>query len=223
MRVAVFNGSPRGSAGNTGAVVRAFLRGTARAGAQTSEVSLIEKNVAHCTGCFHCWFKTPGRCVHRDDMDELLELYRRSDIVGFATPVYTWNMTAALKNFVDRLVPLKSPLLTQRDGHFDLEDTVMGTTRFVAIANAGFPGTKNFETIRQVFAPCEPVLEIYRNCGRLLASENPQAKEVVAPYLACVEGAGFELASTGWVSDETRRELDRELLPVEEYVKFLGM
>ena len=223
MRVTIFNGSPRGGAGNTGAITGAFLRGAAKAGAETEEVSLIEKEIEHCAGCFHCWFKTPGRCVRRDDMDELLALYKRSDIVGFATPVFTWNMTAALKNFVDRLVPLKSPLLTQRDGNFDLEDTEKKDAIFVAIANAGFPGANNFHTIREVFAPCNPVLEIYRNCGRLLSSKDAKIRDIVAPYLQSVEDAGFEVASTGRASDETARKLERELLPVQEYVKFLGM
>ena len=223
MRVTVFNGSPRAKAGNTDVIVQAFLRGAAKADAETETVYLIEKDIAHCMGCFHCWFKTPGRCVRRDDMDALLELYGRSQIVVFATPVYTWNMTAILKNFVDRLVPLKSPVLTRRDDRFDLEDAQRKETVFAVIANAGFPGGNNFQTLRQVFASCNPVLEIYRNCGRLMTSEDAKIKEIVSAYLQHVENAGFEMVSEGTAQETTRQNLERDLVPVEEYVKFLGM
>ena len=223
MRVTVFNGSPRARAGNTEVIVQAFLRGAARARAETESVYLIEKQVGHCRGCFHCWFKTPGRCVQRDDMDALLGLYCRSQIVGFASPVYTWNVTAALNNFVDRLIPLKSPVVTQSGERFDLRDAVARETAFVAIANAGFPGGDNFETIRRVFAPCNPALEIYRNCGLLMTGGGPEVREAVVSYLQCVEQAGFELVSDGAVTGATRQGLERELVSTEAYLKYLGM
>ena len=223
MLVSVFNGSPRVRAGNTDVIVQAFLRGAERAEAETRTVYLIEEDIGHCMGCFHCWFKTPGRCVRRDGMDDLLELYRRSQIVGFATPVYTWNMTAALKNFVDRLTPLKSPVMTQCDGHYDLEDTEKKETAFVAIANAGFPGEGNFDTIRQVFAPCNPVLEIYRNCSILMKNGTEKIRDIVLTYLQHVENAGFELVTRGAASEKTARELARDLVSAEEYAALLGM
>ncbi|MEI8354280.1 MAG: hypothetical protein WCG22_07230, partial [Lentisphaerota bacterium] len=32
----------------------------------------MEKKIAPCLGCYHCWVVTPGQCVHHDDMQELL-------------------------------------------------------------------------------------------------------------------------------------------------------
>lgn len=223
MKVTVFNGSPAAANSSTQVIVDAFLRGAQRAGAETETVYLIEQEIAHCKGCFACWFQTPGKCVMQDDMTELLAKYNASDVVCFATPVYTWNMTAALKNFVDRLAPLKSPQIVHAQGDFDLADSKPKTQKFVVISNCGFPGDNNFEVMKAVFACCTPTLEIYRNCGKLLRSRREDIRPVVARYLEIVAQAGFELASTGAVTEQTRQQLDMPLMSVPDYVKYLGM
>lgn len=219
MKVTAFNGSPKGAKGNTDVIVQAFLRGAAKADAEVETVYLADRHVQHCRGCFACWFKTPGQCILHDDMDTLLPKYMDSDVVCFATPVYTWNMTAYLKNFVDRLAPLKSPLLTQKEGHYDLADKENRQTRYVAIANAGFPGANNFDTIRAVFASCNPTLELYRNCGMALQKEDAR----VIAYLKAVEEAGYQLLADGCVSPEAMEVMQADMIPEAEYIAMLGM
>lgn len=219
MKVIAFNGSPKAKNSNTSVIVRAFLQGAQMAGAETEEIYLIHHEIKHCIGCFSCWFKMPGKCVLRDDMDALLPKYTEADIVCFASPVYTWNMTATLKNFVDRLAPLKSPLLERSSEHFDLKDTTEKTALFVTIANAGFPGESNFRTISQVFSSCHPVLEIYRNCGMALKKEDRNVKK----YLETVTAAGMELVGHNAVSPRTADALQEELMPMEEYIRMIGM
>lgn len=219
MKAIAFNGSPKGKAGNTDVLVQAFLRGAARAGAETETIYLAEKNIHHCSGCFACWFQTPGVCIHQDDMQALLPQYMAADIVCLATPIYTWNMTAHLKNFVDRLVPLKSPALAQQDGRYDMRDRESKTARFVTIANAGFPGAHNFDTIRAVFASANPALEIYRSCGMALKKGDAR----VDAYLLAVEEAGYQLAAKGSVDAATLDALQGEMIPDAEYAAMLGM
>jgi multimeric flavodoxin WrbA len=223
MKITAFNGSPAAAESNTNVIVEAFLEGARSAGAETENIFLISKNIHHCMGCFSCWFKTPGKCFMDDEMQELLDKYRKSDIVCFATPVYTWNVTAALKNFVDRLVPLKSPILVNQNDSFDLEDSIPKTQQFVVIANSGFPGGNNFETMREVFKSCNPILEIYRNCGRLLRIKDEKIKQIVDDYLEYVKQAGYEITTQGKISEDTRINLEKDLMPISEYVKFLGM
>lgn len=223
MKFIVFNGSPAGANSNTNVIAEAFLSGAKRADADTENVFLIDKNIGHCKGCFACWFKTPGKCVMQDDMTELLDKYNTADVVCFASPVYTWNMTAALKNFADRLVPLKSPLIVNSGENFDLADSQPKTQQFVVISNCGFPGNNNFETMKVVFASCNPVLEIYRNCGKLLKSKDEKIKATVNEYLHVVAQAGYEMATLNYVSDETKSKLEMQLMSIPDYVKYIGM
>lgn len=223
MKFVAFNGSPSGRSSATGCIIEAFLSGARRAGAETACYHLSEYRIQQCRGCFSCWFKSPGQCVLQDDMPELLHAYQTADVVCFGSPVYSWNMTALLKNFVDRLIPLKSPLLTQQDGHFDMVDTQKREQRYVTISNCGFPGENNFAIIKAAFSICNPSLEIYRNCGKLLVSKQPDVQDIVHHYLATVEQAGYEFASVGTVSENTFAQLDRPLMSTADYVKFLGM
>ena len=223
MKFITFNGSPAGANSNTNVIAEAFLSGAKRADADTENVFLIDKNIGHCKGCFTCWFKTPGKCVMQDDMTELLDKYNVADVVCFASPIYTWNMTAAIKNFVDRLVPLKSPLIVNSGGDFDLADSKPKTQQFVVISNCGFPGNNNFETMKVVVASCKPVLEIYRNCSKLLKSKDEKIKEIVNEYLQVVEQAGYEMATQNYVSEETKSKLEMQLMSIPDYVKYIGM
>lgn len=223
MNVIAFNGSPGGAGSATGRMLAAFLQGAERAGAETALYHLGDYDIRQCQGCFACWFQTPGRCVCRDGMEPLLQAYLSADVVCFGSPVYSWNMTGLLKNFVDRLVPLKSPRLVREDGDFDMADAVRRPKQYVAAANCGFPGENNFSVIRAAFSCCDPCLEIYRNCGRLLRTKEPSVQPVVEEYLEAVRQAGFELASAGEVSGGTRERLEMPLMGTEEYIRFLGM
>ncbi len=132
-------------------------------------------------------------------------------------------MTATLKNFVDRLAPLKSPLIIQQNEKFDLIDTKLKTQKFVVISNAGFPGSNNFDTMKAVFASCNPTLEIYRNCGKLLKSKDSNIQQIVDSYLSSVELAGFQMATQGIVSDETKQKMELPLMEINQYIKYLRM
>ena len=86
-----------------GRMLGVFLAGAARAGAETELYHLGDYSI--------------GQCVQHDDMEKLLRAYQSADVVCLDSPVYSWNMTALLKNFADRLIPLKSPLLTEQAGY----------------------------------------------------------------------------------------------------------
>jgi len=99
MKVLVINGSPR-KGGNTEILLDAMLAGAEEAGATFSSVKLRELDVSPCRACDVC--KRTGKCVQKDDMQDLLLKMEKSEIWVLGTPVYWWGATAQLKAFIDR-------------------------------------------------------------------------------------------------------------------------
>ena len=95
MNVLVINGSPKGERSNTMKLVRAFLDGAGCGDAKTIDVTNI--NIEPCTGCFSCWNKTPGTCVIRDEMSEVLAGLIAADIIVWAFPLYYFSVPGKMK------------------------------------------------------------------------------------------------------------------------------
>ena len=107
MRVIGISGSPR--KGNTEWMVQRVLEGARSAGAETEVVLLRKLDIQLCRGCLTCEVgrdRKPGVCVIKDDMAPLLAKMLGADAVVFGTPVYFSMLSALLKNFMDRTVPI---------------------------------------------------------------------------------------------------------------------
>lgn len=65
-------------------------------------VFLSERNLQFCRGCVQCFNKGEALCPLKDDRDMLMEKLERSDGVVFATPSYAFQVSACMKNFLDR-------------------------------------------------------------------------------------------------------------------------
>jgi len=92
-------GSPRRGA-NTETLVDSVLAGATEFGATATKVVLSEFNLAPCQACDKC--QREGSCIHDDDMHELVELMKMSDIWVLGTPIYWWGPSAQVKVFIDR-------------------------------------------------------------------------------------------------------------------------
>jgi multimeric flavodoxin WrbA len=78
--------------------------------------SIKDMTINQCIGCFGCWVKKPGKCVLKDDMDQILKSVINSDLVIFASPLLMGMTTSVLKKATDRLIPLIHPYITLVDG-----------------------------------------------------------------------------------------------------------
>jgi len=81
---------------------------------QGHEVNLLKANnkkINYCTGCWSCWWKTPGECMHKDDMQEFYKSYMNSDLVLHFSPLEMGFITSVLKTVNDRTIPLVHPYI----------------------------------------------------------------------------------------------------------------
>ncbi len=102
-KVTAFVGSPRRK--HTFDTVSQFLRLLESSGGIESEiVALADYNVTRCKGCCVCFNNGEEFCPFRhDDRNVLIDKMMTSDGVVFASPVYSFQVSAVMKTFLDRL------------------------------------------------------------------------------------------------------------------------
>lgn len=230
MKITAFNGSPRGEKGNTHIIVREFLNGAAAAGAEVENIFLVEKDIKHCRGCFACWTKTPGKCVIKDDMAELLAKIVSSDVIAYATPLYIDNVSGIMKDFMDRIIPIADPHFYKDEGgesrHLPgAEMKKIGKSRkIVVISNCGFPEQSQFQVLRLLFrriarnSNAELIGEIYRGAGAVLGISSPILDPIIAKYKSLLRQAGKEVVGDQKISENTMELLEKPIVPDEQYI-----
>jgi multimeric flavodoxin WrbA len=207
MKITCFNGSPRGKNSNSQRIASEFLEGARQAGAEVENIFLAEKKIGYCRACLSCWIKTPGRCIQKDDMAELLEKLVRSDVAVFATPLYADNVSGMLKTFIDRMIPSLEPYVKQVNGETLHLKRYEKYPRIVVISNNAFPEQTHFQTLRLYF--------------RRLA-RNPMLKPAIQSYKKLLRKAGEELVLQGRISDETTKRLEKPLMPPAQFLKAMN-
>jgi len=101
-RVTAFVGSARKKL--TYYAVRQFLDNLRSLGEVEHEiVALSHHRLGTCRGCKLCFGKGEDLCPLKDDRDVLIEKIMASDGVVFATPNYSFQVSAITKIFLDRL------------------------------------------------------------------------------------------------------------------------
>jgi multimeric flavodoxin WrbA len=101
-RVTAFVGSARKK--HTSNAVRQFLENLRSLGeVETEIVALSDYRLGTCRGCKVCFEKGEEFCPLKDDRDVLIEKMTASDGVVFATPNYSFQVSAIMKTFLDRL------------------------------------------------------------------------------------------------------------------------
>lgn len=102
--VLLLSSSPR-KKGNSRLLCEQFAKGAVEAGHTVHLIQLAEKNIGFCRACDYC-MNHGGVCVLRDDMEEILPLFQKADVLVLATPIYFYGICARMKNWIDRVYPI---------------------------------------------------------------------------------------------------------------------
>ncbi|AZV56571.1 flavodoxin family protein [Clostridium sp. AWRP] len=225
MKVLALNGSPRGEQGNTEVILENFLKGCSKAGADVETIYLKDKKINHCSGCFTCWTKTPGKCVYKDDMSELLDKIKETDVMVYATPLYYFTVTGIMKDFMDRMLPMNKGEIVKKDEKYShIRRFRKEPVKTVLISNCGFPGRYNFSGLLETFKVMTKgnlAATILSDKGGVLAAskDNDMLKKLYEPFFEAVEKAGEEVINCGYIKDDTQAILDRDVIDTEMYLK----
>lgn len=101
MKILVLNGSPRPN-GNTSGMIKVFKDSAETSGHEVTVVDVCRKNIKGCLACEYCHGKGHGACVQKDDMQEIYEHLKDTNMLVLASPIYYHNISGQLKCAIDR-------------------------------------------------------------------------------------------------------------------------
>lgn len=227
MKILALNGSPRKKTSNTDRLLNPFLEGAEEKGATIDKIYLQGKKIAPCIGCFNCWLKTPGECVQNDDMADLLKLVVDADIMVCATPLYVCGMSAQLKAFYDRIIPVVMPFIElNEDGvcsHPSRHDKK--NTGMVLISNCGFYETLHFDALVAHMKAIADVSRarylgsLLRPHGEMLDIGEQLVPDKVESVYNAAREAGRQIARGESIAADTEAQVAQPLVTLNEFLE----
>jgi multimeric flavodoxin WrbA len=225
MKVTVLNGSPNMDKGNTALILTPFVEGLMEAGAEVEVYYTQKLKIRPCNGDLSCWLKTPGVCIHRDDMALLLPKLGESDLLVLSIPLYVDGMPGPVKNFIDRMIPRGDMRIEIRDGRCrhpirkglkPLPVALVSSCGFWEVEHfdhllahmQAWANNANSPFLGAVLRPTGPVFKAMLESGMSFDDIFQAAKE-----------AGRQIITEGKMSTETLAAICRPILPREEFVK----
>ena len=200
-----------------------LIEGMRDAGAEVEVVNLREKTIKNCIGCFTCWTKTPGKCIHKDDMtSELFPKWLASDLVVYATPLYYHTMNGAMSTFRERTLPAALPFFEQGDDNKTFHPLRTKVPASVWLSVCGFPEESEFDALsdyvnRTRHKDVTLAAEIYRSAAG--AMMNPFLEDKRRDILEATRQAGVELVGSMKISAKTMARIRQPLVDTQLFAK----
>ena len=108
MNILVLNGSPR-KHGNTYSMINAFIEGAKSNNHNIKVISVCDKKIGGCLACEYCHTKGNGRCVQKDDMEEVYNILDEAEMIVLASPIYYHGFTGQLQCAINRIYAIDKP------------------------------------------------------------------------------------------------------------------
>lgn len=217
MKLLILNGSPKSGRSNTMNITRAFIDGFPK-GTEVEQIDLYKKEIKPCLGCFSCWSKTPGECIIKDDMQEIYEKIKASDIIIESFPLYFFGMPSVMKCLTDRCLPFMLHYMGNQTGDgssfHELRDENMHNKKLVFISTCGYVETESMypALLKQYDLICGENCYTSIICpeGELFIAE--KAKRQRESYLRDVKEAGKEFSEKNCISEKTMSKISIPIL-----------
>ncbi len=225
MKVLVVNGSPLMDKGNTALISAPFIDGMKEAGAEVEVFYIKKLKIKPCEGELSCWTKTPGVCIHRDDMVSMHAKMAECDILVFAVPLYVDGMPGPAKTFLDRMIIRGTMTIEIRDGR--CQHPIREGRKplpIVLVTTCGFWDVDHFDPLlthmkawaRNANSPfLGALLRPGANMFRAMLDFGAPLDDIIE----AAREAGRQLVTTGRMSDETLATVSRPTMPREEFVQ----
>lgn len=151
--ILILNGNPKEKMREFDLYCGQLSKELEKQGNQVRQITLREKNISDCIGCYACWLKTPGICALKDDQEEVLKGYVWSDFIVLASPVIMGFISSIAKKVNDRMLPLVHPFLklnNDRMSHYPRYEKEFKTG--ILVDNSGSTDEEDIESIRKVYS-----------------------------------------------------------------------
>ncbi len=131
---------------------------------------------------------------------------------------------AALKNLVDRMLPLSSMAMAQVNGRYvHVGQRDFSHLRYVMICGCGFPNSRrNFEPAVRQFELLFPRQHTILTVPESPMFNAPEAAVVTVPRLALVKRAGRQYGESGTIDEALLAEIGSPMIPEETYAKIVN-
>ena len=86
---------------NSQVLAEQFAEGAKSAGNEVEFITLRGKEIKFCMGCLAC--QKIGKCVIKDDVNDIMDKVLEADVVCWATPIYYYEMSGQMKTLIDRM------------------------------------------------------------------------------------------------------------------------
>lgn len=217
MHALVINGSPKGASSNTMWLTNAFVSGFPEE-VTVKTVTLRDKDIHPCMGCFSCWTKTPGQCALKDDMQELYQDILEADIIIESFPLYFAGVPSRMRMMTERCLLFTKRYEGSPEDTFhsilEMEEHSLKGKKMVLISSCGYV---SMDTMFEALLKEYDLICGSGNYTRILCAQGEllqagsRTRQVVQ-YLEEVKKAGREFIETGAISKEQQEVLDRQMV-----------
>lgn len=229
MKVLLIQSIPR-KTGYTAKMLSHFKEGLYSTDSVVKEIDLFNYQIKPCKGCYMCWSTTPGRCVIRDDMDQLMEHFLEADVIFLVSPMYHYTMNCEMLKFLERTLPFSkygfnnSPLGLMRNS---VRYPDKWKNKKLGLLTCGaFKEEENFSAVTRTFQLIANGMSL-DTCGILIRPESyllrfkPAKPKTITTIETAFERAGYEIGTNGFIQEETMEKARTPIVKSSEiYISY---